>query len=129
MQVPASPNQVQNVTGQPLLTPGPIQQFMPFPQPQQHPQHFTTNVPYCPPMIPHQMQYLATTPSPGQPHQPTYHPQPSPAGPHGQTYAASHTPSQIQMIPILQGPQLYYQGAQPHHQPIQFIMPPQQHNQ
>lgn len=88
-------------TGQPLLTPGPIPMFPPYP-PTIHHQHFQAAPSFQQYRIyetpqPTQIQYLAaatppsTTPSPGQPHQ-QYHPgpQPSPAAAGPPTYAPAH---------------------------------------
>lgn len=90
-----------------------------------------------------QLQYLAptppsTTPSPGQPHQPQYHPgapQPSPAGGGPPQYAPPQpqAPQFQMMCPVLTGPpQLlpqYFQSAagQPQHHPQQMVLMSQQH--
>lgn len=136
-------------TGQPLLTPGPIPMFPPFP-PTIHHQHFQAAPSFQPAYRiyetpqPTQIQYLAaatppsTTPSPGQPHQ-QYHPgpQPSPAAAGPPTYAPAHQqqPPHYQMMCV--APQMVpaaaYQNMtqaaplQNHHQQNLHVMHVQQH--
>lgn len=134
-------------TGQPLLTPGPIQMFPPYP-PTLHHQHFQAAPSFQPYRIyetpqPTQIQYLtaatppSSTPSPGQPHQ-QYHPgpQPSPASAGPPTYAPAHQqqPPHYQMMCV--APQMV-QAAYPnmtqaaplqnHHQQNLHVMHVQQH--
>uniref|UniRef100_U5ENL3 Putative ataxin-2 n=1 Tax=Corethrella appendiculata TaxID=1370023 RepID=U5ENL3_9DIPT len=141
MQVAASQIQVAAATGQPLLTPAPMQQFLQYPQ-APHPQHFQSQAfaPFVRFASFEPPQYLtptppSTTPSPGQPHQ-QFHPGPQPtaatAGP-PTAYAQQQTPQFQMMCPLITPPQIappfYAQptAGQPHHpQHIQVIMS-QQH--
>ncbi|KAG5680540.1 hypothetical protein PVAND_010041 [Polypedilum vanderplanki] len=133
--------QVTQATGQPIFNPPvPPQAVMPY-----HPSQMqTVQSQTYPPAIrmysheaqpqPHLTSYLvptppSTTPSPGQPHQQTFHPgpQPSPAGPPTQAF---QQPGQYVMLMHSNAPPFVYN--QPNPQSFQIVssaMPQQQQQQ
>lgn len=128
-------------TGQPIFNPPVPPQVMPY-----HPSQMQTvqsqSYPQAIRMYPHDAQqqphitasYLvptppSTTPSPGQGHQPTFHPQPSPAAGPAQAFQPQ---GQYVMLMPSNGPPFVYNQHNP--QPFQIVSNPlpqqqQQHPQ
>ena len=124
-------------TGQPIFNPpAPPQAVMPYHQMQTvQSQTYPQAIRMYPHEIsaqqqPHLTSYLvptppSTTPSPGQPHQQTFHPGPQPAGP--PTQAFQPPGSYVMLMPSNAPPFVYNQHNPQSFQIVSSAMPQQQH--